>query len=136
MEFVFVFGDGVFIGVERKVYAKRFAVDAHLRNGVSAEVVSVGVPGHIALHLAVGEQFVFNFAPESLLTPYEIWKEVYEKEAFDNFKNQEKNKRDEKGAAFICVHIEIYHSITMDSHSPGIFYDSNFLEGKAYTPHE
>ena len=81
-------------------------------------------------------QFVFNFTPIGLLTPYEIWKEVYEKEAFDNFKNQEENKRDEKGAAFICVHIEIYHSITMNSYSPGIFYDSLFLEGKAYTPHE
>lgn len=81
-------------------------------------------------------QFVFNFAPEGLLTPYEIWKEVYEKEAFDNFKNQEENKQDEKGAAFICVHIEIYHSITMNSYSPGIFYDSHFLKGKAYTPHE
>lgn len=84
-------------------------------------------------------QFVFNFAPESLLTPYEIWKEVYEKEAFDNFKNQEENKQDEKGAFFIYirgVYVDIYHSITMDSYSPGIFYDSHFLEGKAYTPHE
>lgn len=82
--------------------------------------------------LATG-QFVFNFAPESLLTPYEMWKNYYDKMVFTYSRKQDD---DECGAAIFCIQASIYCSITMDSYSPGIFYDSHFLEGKAYTPHE
>lgn len=82
--------------------------------------------------LATG-QFVFNFSSDTLPSNYEIWKNYYDKMVFTYSRKQDD---DECEAAIFCIQASIYCSITMDSYSPGIFYDSLFLEGKAYTPHE
>ena len=82
--------------------------------------------------LATG-QFVFNFSSDTLPSNYEMWKNYYDRMVFTYSRKQDD---DECEAVIFCIQASIYCSITMDSYSPGIFYDSHFLEGKAYTPHE